>query len=71
MQQQQVGMVGKYSMARWAVSSDNRTEFNIPSMNFLFLEGMLLVALHPKCSASGSEASLLFELILQHTDRKT
>lgn len=35
-----------------------------PSMNFLFLDGMLLVARHPRCSASGS-AGRLSELILQ------
>jgi len=55
-------------MAKGPDSSDRRTQTIIPSMNFLFLDGMLLVALHPRCSASGSEESLLCELILQHTD---
>jgi hypothetical protein len=37
-----------------------------PSINFLFFEGMLLVALHPKCSASGDLSLPLSELILSN-----
>lgn len=37
---------------------------NLPSIYFLFLEGMLLVALHPRCSASGDFSLFLSELIM-------